>query len=119
VGTKVLELDKRLAVNEEQVRNAHEGVRKAQDSNADLEGKVLAAVGTLSSNDKDQNLALAGIRKEIGETTLAVDALVKSETERSTREATIYWVLTKGLPMAWVATFAIGSVVVWVATHWK
>lgn len=119
LGTKVLEIDRRLQKNEQATKEASDVARKALNSQADLEGSLLAEVGALAANDRRQDAKLDSIQLETHEQSKALSELVRAETKRSTREGIIFWAVTKGVPMLWAASVAVAGVIAWVATHWK
>lgn len=119
VGSKVLELDQRMARTEKLADQASGVAHKALKEHDVLEGSLLREVGALASNDRDQNEALQAIKSETVGQSKTLDTLVKSESVRKTREDIIYWAITKGVPLLWAATLAVGGALYALSGHLK
>ncbi len=119
LGTEVHKLDERVRLVEEQSGQNRALARAAMDSHDELKGSVMLELGKIGANDRAQNSALDTIRTETRAQTATLAGLVSAESTRATREAIVFWMLTKGVPIIWGATVAMGGVIAWVATHWS
>lgn len=112
------EFNQRLIKVEERSKIAEGAARKALDSQAELEGSLLAEVGALGANDKKQNAEMADIKKETEKQSLVL-ANVELEASVQTKALTeiLTWkraalILFAGMPMAW-------TIIEQLIQHWK
>lgn len=90
-GVKLLEIDRRLTKTEQETK-------RLRDSQADIEGSLLAEVGALASNDQKQNAKLEAIERETKRQTATLATVVddtKNAVIKDTKSALKrygYWV---------------------------
>ena len=117
-SNQIISLTQRVTAVETGASKAAADARRALDSQAELEGNLLAEVGALGANDRKQNAEMADIKKETEKQSLVLDKVKLESSAQTTALAEILtWkraaiLLFTGVPTAWV-------IIQQLLEHWK